>query len=126
MITAEESLAYNKKCIEDIKANGGEYYDKYMMMFENAIKEANEKYGSTYARLQLDNVEIPQNLKNVLAEKMDSLGYYLNFSEYYKTSGPLCTEIRISWDERTIKSVREWQKKREQEDGKENVDSENT
>lgn len=125
MITAEESLAYNKKCIEDIKANGGEYYDKYMTMFENAIKEANEKYGSTYARLQLDNIEIPYDLRVVLAEKMNSLGYYIEFSEFYKTSGPLCTEIRISWDEMAIERVRGWQKKREQENGKENVNSEN-
>lgn len=125
MITAEESLAYNKKCVEDIKANGGEYYDKYMTMFENAIKEANEKYGSTYARLQLDNVEFPWDLQHILAEAMNFLGYYIEFSEFYKTSGHFCTDIRISWNEAAIKQVREWQKKREQEDGKEDVNSEN-
>ena len=95
MLTAEEALTNSKRCVEDIENNGGEYYDRYMTMFEDAIQEAYEKYGSTYAKIRLDNVEIPCSLKDILCKAMNLLHYDLDIRECYMMNGRFCTDISI-------------------------------
>ena len=108
MITAEEALNNNKRCIEDLKRRDGEYFTKYAKIIEDKINEANKNYGCTYIWWRLDHC-IPAPIRYALKEYLTELGYkaWITLDSDDKTS------FNIWWDEKAIEEVKKYKRKTE-------------
>lgn len=108
MITAEEALNNNKRCVEELKRRDGEYFTKYAKIIEDKINEANKNYGCTFVEFSVGFC-IPHPVCYALKEYLTELGY----KAWVFKDGDGKTSFNIWWDEKAIEEVKKYKRKTE-------------